>query len=75
MGLINQTQQAYYEGNDFGGYQFISLKDIVNNFMLSYVGEEKIIPKIKRNNISFYAQRALQELSYDTFRIEKSQEN
>jgi hypothetical protein len=74
MGLINQTQQAYYEGNDFGGYQFISLKDIVNNFMLSYVGEEKIIPKIKRNNISFYAQRALQELSYDTFRIEKSQE-
>lgn len=74
MGLINQTQQAYYEGNDFGGYQFISLKDIVNNFMLSYVGEEKIIPKIKRNNVSFYAQRALQELSYDTFRIEKSQE-
>jgi hypothetical protein len=54
MGLINQTQQAYYEGNDFGGYQFISLKDIVNNFMLSYVGEEKIIPKIKRNNVSFY---------------------
>ena len=74
MGLINQTQQAYYEGNDFGGYQFISLKDIVNNFMLSYVGEEKIIPKIKRNNVSFYAQRAIQELSYDTFRIEKSQE-
>ena len=74
MGLINQTQQAYYEGSDFGGYQFISLKDIVNNFILSYVGEEKIIPKIKRNNVSFFAQRALQELSYDTFRSEKSQE-
>jgi len=74
MGLINTTEQSYYEGNDFGGYQFISLKDIVNNFMLSYVGEEKIIPKIKRNNVSFFAQRALQELSYDTFRSEKSQE-
>ena len=47
MGLINTTEQSYYEGNNFGGYQFISLKDIVNNFMLSYVGEEKIIPKIK----------------------------
>ncbi len=51
MGLINQTQQAYYEGSDFGGYQFITLKDIVNNFMISYVGEDKIIPKIKRNNV------------------------
>ena len=74
MGLINQTEQAYYEGSDFGGYQFITLKDIVNNFMISYVGEDKIIPKIKRNNVSFFAQRALQELSYDTFRSEKSQE-
>jgi hypothetical protein len=74
MGLINQTQQSYYEGSDFGGYQFITLKDIVNNFMISYVGEDKIISKIKRNNVSFFAQRALQELSYDTFRSEKSQE-
>jgi len=74
MGLINSTEQSYYEGNDFGGYQFITLKDIVNNFMISYVGEEKIIPKIKRNNVAFFAQRALQELSYDTFRSEKSQE-
>ena len=74
MGLINQTQQAYYEGSDFGGYQFITLKDIVNNFIISYVGEDKIISKIKRNNVSFFAQRALQELSYDTFKSEKSQE-
>tara|TARA_Y100001937_G_scaffold127620_1_gene200413 strand:+ start:2822 stop:3703 length:882 start_codon:yes stop_codon:yes gene_type:complete len=74
MGLINSTEQSYYQGNDFGGYQFITLKDIVNNFMISYVGEDKIIPKIKRNNVTFFAQRALQELSYDTFRSEKSQE-
>ena len=57
-----------------GNYQYIKLKDIVNNFMVAYVGEEKIIPKIKRNNVLFFAQRAIQELSYDTFRSEKSQE-
>ena len=74
MGLINQTQQAYYESSDFGGYQFITLKDIINNFMLSYVGEEKIIGKIKRTNVAFYAQRALQELSYDTLQVKKSWE-
>lgn len=57
-----------------GGYQHITLADVVNNFMISYVGEEKIIPKIKRSNVLFFAQRAIQELSYDTLRSEKSQE-
>ena len=57
-----------------GSYQHITLADIVNNFMVSYVGEEKIIPKVKRNNVLFFAQRAIQELSYDTLKSEKSQE-
>ena len=57
-----------------GSYQHISLADIINNFMISYVGEEKIIPKIKRSNVLFFAQRAIQELSYDTLKSEKSQE-
>ena len=43
MALVNSTQQAYYDGNDFGNYQFVSLKDIINQFMLIYVGEDKII--------------------------------
>jgi len=42
--------------------------------MIAYVGEGKIIPKIKRTDIAFHAQRAIQELSYDTFKSTKSQE-
>jgi hypothetical protein len=42
--------------------------------MIAYVGEGKIIPKIKRTDVSFHAQRAIQELSYDTFKSTKSQE-
>lgn len=57
-----------------GSYQYVSLADIINNFMISYVGEEKIIPKVKRSNVLFFAQRAIQELSYDTLKSEKSQE-
>ena len=42
MGLLdNQTQYEYYTGSDFGGYQFISLDNIINAFMLIYVGENK----------------------------------
>ena len=74
MALLQETQQDYYDGNDFGGYQFISLDDIINNFTIAYVGENKIIPKIKRTDIAFHAQRAIQELSFDTFKSIKSQE-
>jgi hypothetical protein len=74
MALFTGTQQQYYEGNNYGNYQFIFLDDIINNFIIAYVGEDKIISKIKRTDVAFHAQRAMQELSYDTARSEKSQE-
>jgi len=74
MGLLNNTQQEYYNSNDFGDYQFVSLKDIINQFMLVYVGEDKIIPKAKRLDVAFHAQRALAELSFDTLKSIKGQE-
>ena len=74
MGLLKETAHGYYSGNDLGNYQFISLDHIINNFMIAYVGEGKIIPKVKRTDVLFHAQRALQELSYDTFKSTKSQE-
>ena len=72
-GLLITIVQVNAE-DKLGGYQHVTLADIVNNFMVSYVGEEKIIAKVKRNNVLFFAQRAIQELSYDTLRSEKSQE-
>ena len=75
MGLLdNTTQQQYYNGNNHGDYQFISLDDIINQFTVAYVGEDKIISKVKRTDVAFHAQRALQELSFDTFKSIKSQE-
>jgi hypothetical protein len=75
MGLLdNQTQQAYYSGDNFGGYQFVSLTDIINQFIAVYVGEDKIIPKARRVDVAFHAQRALAELSFDTFKSCKAME-
>jgi|TARA_R100001463_G_scaffold2898_3_gene12015 hypothetical protein len=75
MGLLdNTTQQSYYQGDDYGNYQFTSLDNIITQFKIAYVGESKLISKIKRADISFFAQRALQELSFDTFKSCKSQE-
>tara|TARA_R100001230_G_C5683160_1_gene190894 strand:+ start:536 stop:1909 length:1374 start_codon:yes stop_codon:yes gene_type:complete len=74
MAYITQTSQSYYDGNDNGNYQFTSLDNIINQFMVAYVGEDKIISKIKRLDVAFHAQRALQELSFDTFKSCKAKE-
>ena len=83
MGLINQTNEQYYEGADgiwnsgdenYGDYQFTSLDNIISNFMIAYVGEDKIISKIKRTDVMFHAKRAIQEFSFDTLPSEKAQE-
>ena len=85
MALFTGTQQSYYQGSDnafntaddlstYGNYQYVNLKDLVNNFIVAYVGEGKIINKVKRPDVNFHAQRAIAELSYDTLRNVKTQE-
>ena len=59
---------------ELGGYQYIGIDDLMANFQVNYVGEDKIIKKVKLPEISFHIQRAIAELSYDTFRSEKTQE-
>jgi len=60
--------------NNYGGYQYISIPELVTNFMVGYVGAGKIIANVKRTDIIFHVKRALQEFSYDTLRSIKSQE-
>jgi len=76
MGLLdNQSQNQYYtSASGQGDYQFITLDNIINAFMVAYVGEGKIISKVSRTDVQFHAMRAIQELSYDVFRSVKSQE-
>ena len=78
MGLLDGTNQSTYYGSDnaanYGNYQFTSLDNIINAFMVVYVGEDKIISKVNRTDVQFHAMRAIQELSYDVFRSVKSQE-
>ena len=60
--------------DNYKSYQYVNLKDVVNNFMVAYVGVDKLIPRCKRSDIVFHAKRGLQEFSYDTLRSVKSQE-
>lgn len=73
MAYISQYQ--YYENNgatpvdaNWGSYQYVSLQDIVNNFLLMYSGNHSLINNEERYKILFHAKRAIQELNYDAFK-------
>lgn len=80
------TSQQYYanfEGDagntpaDFQGlgyYSRTSLEDIINNFIVAYIGEDKALSKVPRYEVDFWAQRGMQEFSYDILHSEKSVE-
>ena len=70
--VIIVRQRALIES--LGNYEHITLKDVVQNFIITYVGEDKLLPKARRTDVMFHAQRGIQELNYDTLRSEKSQE-
>jgi hypothetical protein len=69
------TDYQYYENNqvsptdeNWGSYQYVTLDDIVNNFMLMYQGNNELINNINRYQVLFFAKRAIQELNYDAMK-------
>jgi|TARA_R110002020_G_scaffold119205_10_gene272122 hypothetical protein len=75
------TQYTYYENDEvnptdlnWGSYQYVKLKDIVNNFMMMYSGNHSLINNEERYRIIFHAKRAIQELNYDAFKEIKALE-
>ena len=59
---------------NYGGYSYITLNDVINNFMVAYVGVGKLIGSVKRTDVIFHAKRSMQEFSYDTLKSIKSME-
>jgi hypothetical protein len=57
-----------------GSYEYTRLNDVIDNFLIAYVGIGKLIPSVKRSDVVFHAKRGLQEFSYDTLKSVRSQE-
>ena len=60
--------------DNYGGYEYIILNDAIDNFMVGYVGDGKLIQNAKKSDVLFFAKRSLQEFSYDTLKSVHSQE-
>ena len=73
MAYISQYQYYANNGNvpedaNWGSYQYVSLQDIVTNFILMYSGNHSLVNNEERYKILFHAKRAIQELNYDAFK-------
>tara|TARA_S200002703_G_scaffold124915_1_gene111070 strand:+ start:1621 stop:2544 length:924 start_codon:yes stop_codon:yes gene_type:complete len=73
MAYISAYQYYENSGNtptdaNWGSYQYVSLSDIVNNFMLMYQGNNSLVNNEPRYKILFHAKRGIQELNYDAFK-------
>jgi len=69
------TDEKYYTNSNvnpknlnWGDYQYVSLKDVVNNFQLMYAGDDKLVSNVTRYNILFHAKRGIQEINYDALK-------
>jgi hypothetical protein len=73
MAYISQFEYYTNNGNtpqdeNWGSYQYVSLYDIVNNFMLMFSGNHSLVNNEERYRVLFHAKRAIQELNYDAFK-------
>jgi len=69
------TDYQYYENGgvdpenaNWGSYQYVSLADIVTNFLLMYSGNHSLVNNEERYKIMFHAKRGIQELNYDALK-------
>jgi hypothetical protein len=70
----NQDAFGQTVEENYGGYEYITLNDAIDNFMVGYVGDGKILQNAKKSDVLFFAKRSLQEFSYDTLKSIHSQE-
>jgi hypothetical protein len=72
------TDEQYYTngGNsptdqNWGSYQYISIKEVVDNFEMLFVGNENIIKRMPRYKILALAKLAIKNLNYHAFNSTK----
>ena len=72
INLTPQERQTLAEFPGTGSYARTTLEDVINNFIVSHIGQDKVLPKVPRHEVAFWAQRGLQEFNYDILMSEKN---
>ena len=70
----DEKREALEIGATLGYYQYTNLKDVIDNFIVAYTGPGKHFERLKRYEVEWHAQRAIQEFNYDILRSTSSVE-
>lgn len=61
----NQTNQEYYENDaNWGGYEFVSLENLVNNFLQNYTGDDTLLGKVDRDKVIYQVKQGIKEFTF-----------
>ncbi len=61
--------QDYYENEENRGtYQYITLEEMVNNFMLNYTGDDSVLGGVKRSRVIFWMKKGIQQFTFNALR-------
>ena len=84
MGLITLSEEQYYEGVDgnqlsgddvqYGNFQFHKITDLVSDVIATYCQPGRLLEGIRGGEVNYHAHRAMQELSFDTFKSTRAME-
>ena len=58
--------------DQLGSYQYVSLDDMIANFMFEKTGEDTLLGKVNRNRVAYSMQRTIQMLNYDTLKVTRT---
>lgn len=66
--IINPPIDYYQNENNWGSYQYISIHDLVNNFMTNYVGDDKQLNNVKRYNVLYQIKQGIKQFTFDALK-------
>ena len=61
---FTNLDEYYEDGEKWGQHQYVTIKDLVNNFMFSQ-GDDSMVAGVDRNRVAYHAKRCVQELYFD----------
>lgn len=73
--MSNMNPQTYYENEEnHGSYVYVSLEEMVNNFMLNYVGDSTVLGKVPRSKIIYHMKQGVRNFSFNALKEIKAVE-
>lgn len=73
--MSSMNPEIYYENEEnHGSYIYLTIEELVNNFMSNYVGDETILGPAKRSKVVYQIKQGIKEFNVSALREVKSVE-